>query len=84
MLFRSFQTYPIVLTALETLSTVNNEVATPYDFWFKSMETSLSGRGKMGSLVGASDEVRRGGGGDGSLNDYAVSSLLSRCYLIDT
>jgi cytokinesis protein len=67
-----FQSYPHVLSALEALSTANNEAATPYDFWFKSMEISLSGRGKMGSLVGASDEVRRGGGADGSLNDYAV------------
>lgn len=30
----------------------------------------------MGSLVGASDEVRRLAGGDGSLNDYAVRFLF--------
>lgn len=37
------------------------------------MEQALSGRGKMGSLVGASEEVRRAGGVDSSMNDYAVS-----------
>jgi hypothetical protein len=36
------------------------------------MEYSLSGRGKMGSLVGASEEIRKTGGIDSSLNEYAV------------
>jgi len=40
------------------------------------MESSLSGRGKMGSLVGASEEVKRTGGVDSSLNEYAVSALF--------
>ena len=61
-----------VLSGLENLSTSNNEGSDPFSYWFKSMETSLTGRGKMGSLVGASDEVKRAGGTESSLNDYAV------------
>ena len=49
----------------------NNEPGGCFNYWFKSMDIALSGRGKMGSLVGASEEVRRGGL-DSSLNDYAV------------
>ena len=69
---RDFQAFPLVINALESVSTANNEAATPYAYWFKSMEQSLSGRGVMGSLVGASDEIRRTGGPDSSMNDYAV------------
>lgn len=47
-----------------------------YDYWFKSMEQALSGRGKMGSLVGASEEVKRAGGIDINLNEYAVRVYL--------
>jgi cytokinesis protein len=65
------QAYPLVVAALEALSTANNESGC-YGYWFKSMEAALSGRGKMGSLVGASEEVRKAGGVDSSLNDYAV------------
>ena len=32
----------------------------------------------MGSLVGASDEIRRAGGPDSSMNDYAVRIPLPR------
>lgn len=59
------------MAALEALTAANNETGGCYEYWFKSMEQSLSGRGKMGSLVGASDEVKRGGI-EGSLNEYAV------------
>lgn len=67
----------LVVSALETLSTSNNEGNDPYGYWFKSMEQALSGRGKMGSLVGASEEVKRAGGLESSLNDYAVSEIVS-------
>jgi cytokinesis protein len=65
----------LVVAALEALSASNsnNESDGCYDYWFNSMENALSGRGKMGSLVGASEEVRRARGIDSSLNDYAVS-----------
>lgn len=61
-----------------------------FDAWLSTFETTIDGRGKLGSLVGASEEVRslRGrekglmkaaaNGGlvmdDSSLNEYAVSS----------
>lgn len=62
----------LVISALEVLSTANGEAAGYYNFWFKSLEHILSGRGKWGTKVGASEEVRRTAGIDGSLNDYAV------------
>lgn len=63
-----------VLSALDALNSTNNETGR-YDYWFNSLDATLSGRGKMGSLVGASDEVRRNGGVESSLNDYAVRSF---------
>jgi cytokinesis protein len=64
----------LVIQALTNLSTtnLNGETDSPYVVWFRSMEASLTGRGKMGSLVGASDEVRKNAGVESSLNDYAV------------
>jgi hypothetical protein len=38
------------------------------------LESALLGRGKMGSLVGASEEVRKGGGHDSSQSMRYVSS----------
>ncbi|THH08533.1 hypothetical protein EW145_g2635 [Phellinidium pouzarii] len=62
-------------TALEALSTANNESG-PYVYWFHSLESILLGRGKMGSLVGASEEIRKNAGMDSSLNEYAQANLL--------
>jgi cytokinesis protein len=64
----------LVVAALEALSLSNDGLSSCYDYWFKSMEAALSGRGLWGSLVGASDEVRKAGGIDSSLNEYAVRS----------
>jgi cytokinesis protein len=66
-----------VVAALEALSFSNAESSGCYEYWFTSMESALSGRGKMGSLVGASDEIRKVGGSDSSLNDYTVSLVIS-------
>jgi cytokinesis protein len=46
-----------------------------YDYWFKSFLDTLAGRGRMGSMVGASDDLRRHGGHESSLNEYAVGSF---------
>jgi cytokinesis protein len=70
------EAHHLVVAGLEVLSSSNNEGTGCYEYWFKSMESSLSGRGKMGSLVGASEEVKRTGGIDSSLNEYAVSTLF--------
>jgi cytokinesis protein len=37
----------------------------------------LQGRGRMGSLVGASEEIRKNAGPDSSLNEYAVRIIVS-------
>ncbi|KAI0695404.1 hypothetical protein C8T65DRAFT_698692, partial [Cerioporus squamosus] len=66
----------LVVSALEALSAANNEAGNPYGYWFKSLEIALAGRGKMGTLVGASDEVKRHGGIDPSLNDYTLSNII--------
>ena len=66
-----------VLSALDALSQANDHHGR-YDYWFKSLTATLNGRGKMGSLVGASDEVRRNVGPmESNLNDYAVSRPTS-------
>lgn len=66
------EAYHLVIEALETLSSSSTEGGTCFDYWFRSLDQTMSGRGKMGSLVGASEEVRRTGGIDSSLNEYAV------------
>lgn len=68
--------HDLVLAGLEALSTANNETG-PYHYWFKSLEATLLGRGRMGSLVGASEENRKNAGTDSNLNEYAV-----RCVYI--
>jgi cytokinesis protein len=70
--------FDLVIEGLKTLSADNHEGGNCYTFWFKSLETILTGRGRMGTLVGASDEVKRHGGVDPSLNDYTVGSLSLR------
>lgn len=62
---------PLVVSALEALSATQNESGC-YQYWFRALETTLAGRGKMGSLVGASDEVKKSGAVEASLNEYAV------------
>jgi cytokinesis protein len=65
----------LVTGALETVSITNNTGTSPYAYWFASFEGSISGRGKMGSLVGASDEVRKNAATESNINDYAVRVL---------
>lgn len=62
----------LVLHGLATLSQANGDSTGCYDYWFQSLEGVLRGRGKMGSLVGASDEYKRIGGDGVVLVDYAV------------
>jgi cytokinesis protein len=66
----------LVIQGLTFLSTQNGETESPYATWFKSMEASLVGRGKMGSLVGASEDVRKNAGPDSGLNEYAVRTFV--------
>ncbi|KAG8899897.1 hypothetical protein FRB99_006387 [Tulasnella sp. 403] len=63
-----------VLLGLDGVSSANNETGR-YAYWLKSFEAMLDGRGKMGSLVGASTEVKKSAGTDPSLNDYALVTI---------
>jgi cytokinesis protein len=78
-----------VLKALDDLAQSRGDHAR-FDAWFSTLEATIAGRGRMGSLVGASEEVRslRGqerdalreaanAGIDSGLNEYAVCFLLS-------
>ncbi|KAK9373598.1 uncharacterized protein V1513DRAFT_402661 [Lipomyces chichibuensis] len=48
-----------------------------FDAWISTVENTLNGRGKMGSLVGASEEVRAGGvGSESLLMEYSVATLF--------
>lgn len=62
-----------VINGFKSLSEARSEGKSTgcYEYWFRSLEAVLRGRGKMGSLVGASDEIRKTG--DTALTDYAVS-----------
>lgn len=68
----SRESLDLVFHGLATLSQANGDSTGCYDYWFQSLEGVLRGRGKMGSLVGASDEYKRAGG---DVIDYAVRSL---------
>jgi cytokinesis protein len=73
VLWEEYDVRPNVISALETLSTTNNEPSgSPYAYWFKSLNAAFLNRGKMGSLVGASEEARRNAGVDASMHEYAV------------
>jgi cytokinesis protein len=55
-----------------------------FDAWMRVVEVTVDGRGKMGSLVGASEEVRSGGiGMENLLMEYAVASLFLINMIID-
>ncbi|SRR6266478_4835320 len=65
----------LITGALEAVSIANNAGNSPYAYWFASFEKSISGRGKMGSLVGASDEVRKNAATESNINEYTVRVL---------
>lgn len=72
-----------VLTALDHLKAQQNENGR-FDAWMRIVEVTIDGRGKMGSLVGASDEVRSGGiGMENLLMEYAVTSLFLVNSVVD-
>ncbi|PNH64400.1 hypothetical protein VD0002_g4255, partial [Verticillium dahliae] len=56
-----------------------------FDAWMRLVEVTVDGRGKMGSLVGASDEVRSGGiGMENLLMEYAVATMILINMIVDT
>src|SRR5438046_8663197 len=55
-----------------------------FDVWMRIVVVTIGGRGKMGSLVGASEELRSGGiGMENLLMEYAVASLLLINMIVD-
>lgn len=55
-----------------------------FDAWMRVVEVTIDGRGKMGSLVGASEEVRSGGiGMENLLMEYAVATLFLINMVVD-
>ncbi|KAH7921499.1 hypothetical protein BV22DRAFT_1096436, partial [Leucogyrophana mollusca] len=88
IIYCSKDSLKIVLQAFEALSAANSDPPSGepggcYDFWFKSFEIALLGRGKMGSLVGASDEVKKASGNDSSLLEYALTNMFVIVRIID-
>ncbi len=48
-----------------------------FEQWLRVVEQTLEGRGKMGSMVGASDELKSSGaGGESQLVDYALATMV--------
>ncbi|KAK9386817.1 hypothetical protein V1515DRAFT_104580 [Lipomyces mesembrius] len=65
-----------VINAFDQLKAHLNEQGR-FDAWISTVENTLNGRGKMGSLVGASEEVRAGGvGSESLLMEYSVATLF--------
>jgi cytokinesis protein len=73
--YRVPESLSLVTGALGTVSITNNVGSSPYAYWFASFESSISGRGKMGSLVGASEESRMKAVTERIINEYAVRPL---------
>lgn len=72
-----------VLQALDHVKNHQGETGR-FDAWMRIVEVTVDGRGKMGSLVGASEEYRSGGVGmENLLMEYAVSSMILINMLVD-
>ena len=72
-----------VLQAMDHVKSLTGENGR-FDAWMRIVEVTVDGRGKMGSLVGASEEVRSGGiGMENLLMEYAVATLFLLNMIID-
>ncbi|KAH8887488.1 FH2-domain-containing protein [Thozetella sp. PMI_491] len=72
-----------VIQALDVVKSQQGENGR-FDAWMRLVEVTVDGRGKMGSLVGASEEVRSGGiGMENLLMEYAVATLILINMLVD-
>ncbi|KAL0073402.1 armadillo-type protein [Phycomyces blakesleeanus] len=68
----------IVLKGMDKLREYRREYGR-FDAWLKLLDATLEGRGRMGSLVGASEDVKRlgpQGAPDNHLSDYALSNMM--------
>nr|ACO52875.1 SepA/Bni1 [Epichloe festucae] len=72
-----------VIQALDEVKAQSGENGR-FDAWMRLVEVTIDGRGKMGSLVGASEEVRTGGiGMENLLMEYAVTTLMLVNMVVD-
>lgn len=72
-----------VLQAMDHVKSMLSENGR-FDAWMRVVEVTIDGRGKMGSLVGASEEMRSGGiGMENLLMEYAVASLVLVNMMVD-
>ncbi|KAF7448708.1 cytokinesis protein sepa [Pyrenophora tritici-repentis] len=72
-----------VLQSLDNLKSQYGE-SSRFDAWMRVVEVTVDGRGKMGSMVGASDEVRSGGiGVENLLMEYAIATLFLINMVVD-
>ncbi|KAF1970203.1 FH2-domain-containing protein [Bimuria novae-zelandiae CBS 107.79] len=72
-----------VLQALDALKVQYGENGR-FDAWMRIVEVTVDGRGKMGSMVGASEEVRSGGiGVENLLMEYAIATLFLINMIVD-
>lgn len=73
-----------VIQALDEVKAASGENGR-FDAWMRLVEVTVDGRGKMGSLVGASEELRTGGiGVENLLMEYAVTTLFLVNMIVDT
>ena len=73
-----------VITALDEVKAQSGENGR-FDAWMRLVEVTMDGRGKMGSMVGASEELRTGGiGMENLLMEYAVTTLMLINMIIDS
>ncbi|KAF2016358.1 hypothetical protein BU24DRAFT_409468 [Aaosphaeria arxii CBS 175.79] len=72
-----------VLQSLDNLKSQYGENGR-FDSWMRVVEVTIDGRGKLGSMVGASDEVRSGGIGiENLLMEYAIATLFLINMIVD-
>lgn len=72
-----------VIQALDEVKAATGENGR-FDAWLNLVSATVDGRGKLGSLVGASDELRAGGTGmENLLMEYAVATVMLINMMID-
>lgn len=74
------------LKVIQAMDYVKNQQGenSRFDAWMRVVEVTVDGRGKMGSLVGASEELRSGGiGMENLLMEYAVATLFLINMIVD-
>ncbi|KAG2178896.1 hypothetical protein INT43_001743, partial [Umbelopsis isabellina] len=68
----------LVLRAMDQVREARKEMGR-FDAWLNIWEATLDGRGRLGSMVGASGEFKKNGiqsAPDGQLSDYALSNMM--------